>query len=151
LLTNTNINNTIFNIIILFKRTFFDGNPSLSRIKEEISMQIKMKLQLEKTFPETITIGLFFINIKSLKHLLVRKRIDLADLTMKTHASLTTEKIEICCAEYKRMYLRLIEVPTSIEQVFEIREWIDTLPLLINNQSEIVRRLLKVGNIILYL
>lgn len=114
-------------------------------------MQIKMKLQLEKTFPETITIGLFFINIKSLKHLLVRKRIDLADLTMKTHASLTTEKIEICCAEYKRMYLRLIEVPTSIEQVFEIREWIDTLPLLINNQSEIVRRLLKVGNIILYL
>lgn len=131
--------------IIVFKRTFFDGNPSLSRIKEEISMQIKMKLKLEKTLPETITIGLFFISIKSLKNVLVRKRIDLADLIMKTHASLTTEKIEICCAEYKRIYLRLTEIPTSIEQVFEIREWIDTLPILISNQSEIVKRLFKVG------
>lgn len=131
--------------IIVFKRTFFDGNPSLSRIKEEISMQIKMKLKLEKTFPETITIGLFFISTKSLKNLLVRKRIDLADLIMKTHANLTTEKIEICCAEYKRMYLRLTEIPASIEQVFEIREWIDTLPILISNQSEIVKRLFKVS------
>lgn len=130
--------------MIVFKRNFFDGNPSLSRIKEEISMQITMRLQLEKTFPETITIGLFVINTETLKHLLVRKRIDLADLVMKTHASLTTEKIEICCAEYNRMYLKLIEIPTSIEQVFEIKEWIDASPLLISNQSEIVRRLFEV-------
>ena len=108
-------------------------------------MQIKMKLKLEKTFPETMTIGLFFISIKSLKHSLVRKRIDLADSIMKTHASLTTEKMETCCAEYKRIYLNLSEIPTSIEQVFEIREWIETLPILIRNQSEIVRRLFKVG------
>jgi len=130
--------------MIVFKRKFFDDNPSLSRIKEEISMQITMKSQLEKTFPETITIGLFAINIESLKHSLVRKRIDLAELIMKTHASLTTDKIETCCEEYNRMYLKLIEIPTSIEQVFEIKEWIDTSPLLISNQSEIVRRLFEV-------
>lgn len=130
--------------MIVFKRKFFDGNPSLSRIKEEISMQITLKLQLEKTIPETITIGLFVIHIESLKHVLIRKRIDLADLTMKTHASLTTEKIEICCAEYNRMYLRLFEIPTSIEQVFEIKKWIDTSPMLISKQSEIVRRLFEV-------
>jgi len=130
--------------MIVFKRNFFDGNPSLSRIKEEISMQITMKSQLEKTFPEAITIGLFVINTETLKHFLVRKRIDLADLTMKTHASLTTEKIEIRCAEYNRMYLKLIEIPTSIEQVFEIKEWIEASPVLISNQSEIVRRLFEV-------
>jgi len=107
-------------------------------------MQIKMKLNLEKTFPETITIGLFFIKIESLKQLLIKKRIELADLIMKTHASLMTDKIKMCCAEYNRMYLRLIEVPTTAEQVFEIKEWIDTLPILISEQSEIVRRLLKV-------
>ncbi|XP_029347294.1 dynein heavy chain 1, axonemal [Acyrthosiphon pisum] len=139
-----NIFLSLFNMDVdLYVKTFFDSNPSLSRIQEEISMQIKMKLKLEKTFPETITIGLFFISITSLKHSLVKKRIDLADLIMKTHASLTTEKIEICCEEYKRMYLKLTEIPTSIEQVFEIREWIDTLPILISNQSEIVRRLFK--------
>lgn len=107
-------------------------------------MQIKMKLNLEKTFPENITIGLFFINVYSLKHELIRKRIELAEFIMQTHASLTTEKIEICCAEYNRMYLKLIEVPTTIEQVFEIREWINDLPNLINDQTEILKRLLKV-------
>jgi len=131
-------------ILILIKRRLFDGNPSLFKIQEEISMQIKMKLNLEKTFPETMTIGLFLVNIESLRHLLIKKRIELADLIMKTHAILTTEKIEICCSEYKRIYLKLTEVPTTIEQVFEIKEWIDTLPVLINNQSEIIRKLLKV-------
>lgn len=128
----------------------FDGNPSLMKIKAEISMQIKMKLNLEQTFPESITIGLFLVNIKPLKHILVKKRNELANLIMETHATITAEKIEKCCAKYKTIYLRLIEVPTSIEQVFETREWIDTLPIAINNQSDIIRRLFKV-HIILYL
>ncbi|XP_060838328.1 dynein axonemal heavy chain 1 [Rhopalosiphum padi] len=139
-----NIHLHLFNTdVVSYVKKFFDGNPSLIKIKEEISMQIKMKLNLEKTFPETITIGLFFIKIESLKQLLIKKRIELADLIMKTHASLMTDKIKMRCAEYNRMYLRLIEVPTTAEQVFEIKEWIDTLPILISEQSEIVRRLLK--------
>ncbi|CAH1712146.1 unnamed protein product, partial [Aphis gossypii] len=139
-----NIHSHLYNINVeSYVKKFFEGNPSLNKIKEEISMQIKMKLNLEKTLPENIIIGLFFINVESLKHLLIRKRIELAELIMKTHASLTTEKIEICCAEYNRMYLKLIEVPTTVEQVFEIREWINDLPNLISDQTEILKRLLK--------
>lgn len=107
-------------------------------------MQIKMKANLEITLPATITIGLFFVNVKPLKKLLIEKRTQLANLLMKTHATNTCDQFETCCSEYKGIYIKLSEIPTSIEQVFETRNWIDTLPFLIKNQSEIVKRLFMV-------
>lgn len=110
-------------------------------------MQIKMKKKLEKTLPETIIIGLFSVNIRQLKELLIEKRIELANLLLKTHAIMTCEQLELCCTEYKSIYIKLGENPKSIEQVFEMREWIETLPILVRNQSEVVKRLYMVRNI----
>lgn len=123
---------------------FFDGDPSVNQVIEEISTQIKMKSNLQKTLPNEITIGLFLVNLKSLKKSLINKRNQLANSLMSTYASTLCNELELCCEEYKSMYLKLEENPISIEQVFEIREWIDTLPVLINNQSEIIKRLLMV-------
>lgn len=108
-------------------------------------MQNKMKKKLEQTLPETITIGLFSVNIKNLKKLLVEKRRDLANLLLKTHADITCEQLELCCTEYRGINIKLGENPKTIEQVFEMREWIETLPVLIRNQSEIVKRLFMVS------
>lgn len=108
-------------------------------------MQLKMKSNLTKTLPETIIIGPFLVNLKPLKHFLIEKRNELANLLMKTHASITTEQIEICCEEYRGIYLKLNENPVSIEQAFEMRDWIDTIPTLIKKQSEIAKRFLMVG------
>lgn len=107
-------------------------------------MQIKMKHNLKITIPETIVIGLFLVNIKPLKNLLIEKRNDLANLLMSQHASMISEQIESRCAEYKRIHLRLGESSASIEQVFETKEWINTLPTVVLNQSEIVKRLTMV-------
>lgn len=112
-------------------------------------MQLRMKTNLTKTLPENIIIGPFFVNLKPLKHFLIEKRNELSNLLMKTHASITTEEIEICCEEYRGIYLKLNENPVSIEQAFEMKDWIDTIPILIKNQSEIARRLLMVFYIIL--
>lgn len=109
-------------------------------------MQIKMKKKLDLTLPETITIGLFSVNIKYLKKLLVEKRNDLANLLLRTHTNITCEQLELCCTEYRGIYIKLGENPKTIEHVFEIREWIETLPVLIRNQSEVVKRLFMVGN-----
>lgn len=107
-------------------------------------MQLKLKSNLTKTLPETIIIGPFLVNLKPLQHILIEKRNELTNLLMKTHASITIEQIEICCEEYKGIYLKLNENPVSIEQAFEMKDWISTIPILIKSQSDIARRLLMV-------
>jgi dynein heavy chain len=140
-----NVNN------ILCKRAFFEGNPSLIQIKEEITRQIEMKEILKVELPETITIGLFLVNVEPLKKILVDKRNNMANLIMSTHASKTIDQLESCCSEFKGIYIRLGETAASIEQVFETRDWIDTLPTIIENISAIVKRLFVVITKIYYL
>lgn len=126
------------------KRVFFEGNPSLIQIKEEIARQIEMKEILKVVLPETIAIGLFLVNVEPLKKILVDKRTDLANLIMSTHASKTSDQLESCCSEFKGIYIKLGETAVSIEQVFGTKEWIDTLPSIIENLSNIVKRLFMV-------
>lgn len=113
-------------------------------MKEEISMQIKLRANLEKTIPDTITIGLFNVLIQQLKLLLIEKRTELLTILMKTHASKICEQFELCCDTYKEMYQKLNEDPTSIEQLFEMREWIETLPIIIKNTTDTVKQLFMV-------
>lgn len=111
-------------------------------------MQLKFKSKLKNIIPDTIIIGLFMVNIKMLKTSLIEKRDNLANSLMRYHANKTSEQLESYCAEYKRIYLKLSESPVSIEQVFEIREWINTLPNIIQNKSEIVKNVILVFRII---
>lgn len=105
-----------------------------------------MKANLEKTLPKTIAIGLFLVNVKPIKKLLIEKRGELATLLMKTHANIVCGKLEVCFADYRDVYMRLGEDPVSAEQIFETREWIDTLPILIQNQTEISNRVIMVDD-----
>jgi dynein heavy chain len=54
-----------------------DANKSAQEIKEEISFQIRMRENLERTLPANITIGPFFIVVEPLKKFLINKRIEL--------------------------------------------------------------------------
>ena len=54
-----------------------DANKSSQEIKEEISLQMKMKENLERTLPASITIGPFFIIVEPLKMFLINKRIEI--------------------------------------------------------------------------
>jgi len=84
------------------------------------------------------------VNNIELKKTLVKKRNDLANSLMVTHAGNTSDQLELCCAEYNRLHLRLNEVPASIEKLFEMKEWIESLPALIKTQSAIVNQLIVV-------
>ncbi|XP_050431121.1 dynein axonemal heavy chain 1-like [Adelges cooleyi] len=132
-LFNTNVDSYV--------QKFFDGSPFPSQVKEEVQMHLKMKANIKKVLPSNIAIGPFFINVESLKQILMDKCRQLANSIMKKYAAMTTEKLEICSEEYKGIFLRLGDNPVSIEQVFEIKEWIETIPFLVKTQSDIVQRL----------
>lgn len=103
-----------------------------------------MKSDLEKTVPEEITINLFRINIKPLKTVLIGKRNELANSLMRTHADIKSNQLKLCCEEYNNIYQRLVENPKSKEEMSQMKEWIDTLEIIIENQCETVQQLLIV-------
>lgn len=46
--------------------------------------------------------------------------------------------------EYKNIYRKLCEKPVSIENIFEIRDWMETIPLTVRSQDDLVRKYLLV-------
>lgn len=46
--------------------------------------------------------------------------------------------------EYMNIYRRLTEKPTSIENIIEIREWMETVPLTVRGHDDSVRKYILV-------
>ncbi|XP_043259684.1 dynein axonemal heavy chain 1-like [Colletes gigas] len=110
-------------------------------IKEAIEAQIAMKNNLEAILPKYIAIGPFQVIVQPLRDFLMQKRHDcitglLAMLTEK----LRTE-IDSILDEYRDIRIKLKEVPRSIEHIFDIREWMETIPLRVEEQEEKMNRL----------
>ncbi|XP_076627799.1 dynein axonemal heavy chain 1 [Colletes latitarsis] len=110
-------------------------------IKEAIETQIAMKNNLEAILPKYIVIGPFQVIVQPLRDFLMRKRHDcviglLAMLTGK----LRTE-IDGILDEYRDIRIKLKEAPRSIEHIFDIREWMETIPLRVDEQEERMNRL----------
>lgn len=104
-----------------------------------------MKSNIESTIPSSIVIGPFFITIEHLKHFLSAKRQEIATKLL----DMFCEKMKNCVAnvleEYHTIMIKLSEKPDSIERIFEIRDWIETIPMLIQTQEDFVRRYIIVS------
>lgn len=47
--------------------------------------------------------------------------------------------------EYRLLMLKLGEKPDSIEHIYEIRDWMETIPMTVRTQEELTRRYVLVG------
>lgn len=47
--------------------------------------------------------------------------------------------------EYKYVMLKLGEKPSSIEHIYEIRDWMETIPMTVRTQEELMKRYLLVS------
>ncbi|XP_060831781.1 dynein axonemal heavy chain 1-like [Bombus pascuorum] len=109
---------------------------STAEIKEEIAFHMTMKQNLQATLPNTIAIGPFLANVRPLKDLLMRKRHECAtELLVMLTEKLRTDVDDIL-EEYTQIRYKLREVPQSIEHIFEIRDWMETIPLRVQNLEE---------------
>ncbi|XP_026674744.1 dynein heavy chain 1, axonemal-like [Ceratina calcarata] len=113
-----------------------DENLTTAEIKEEISLQIRMRENLGVTLPNSITIGSFVVNVRPLKEFLMEKRHEcytglLVMLTERIRA-----EVDNILDEYTQIRVKLKEVPQSIEHIFEIRDWMETIPLRVQNLDE---------------
>lgn len=101
-----------------------------------------MRYNLENTLPPMIIIGPFYINTDPLRQFLIGKRQDLANRLLIQFAFRMKLLIEEVLEEYTLLMHKLNEKPNSIEHIFEIKDWMETIPLTVRNLEEATKRLL---------
>nr|XP_012140860.1 PREDICTED: dynein heavy chain 1, axonemal [Megachile rotundata] len=115
---------------------FKEEEHTTGEIKDEVVFHKTMMNNLDATLPKTISIGPFSVSVQPLKGFLMGKRLDCATglLTMFTE-KLRTEINDIL-DEYTQIRFKLKEIPQSIEHIFEIRDWMETIPLRVMELQE---------------
>ncbi|CAL7945370.1 unnamed protein product [Xylocopa violacea] len=114
---------------------------STAEIKEEIAFHITMRQNLEVTLPDTITIGPFVVNVHPLKKFLTSKRHECSTGLLVMLTEKLRVEVDDVLEEYTQIRYRLKEVPQSIEHIFEIRDWMETIPLRVQDLQERMERL----------
>ncbi|KZC03876.1 Dynein heavy chain 1, axonemal [Dufourea novaeangliae] len=105
-------------------------------IKDAISHQIGMKLSLEAKLPNVIPIGPFNVNVLPLKEFLMQKRHDCSTGLLEMLTERLRNRVDEILDEYREIRIKLKEQPQSIEHIFEIRDWMETIPLRVQNLEE---------------
>nr|XP_019555271.2 dynein heavy chain 1, axonemal [Aedes albopictus] len=129
-----------------FKELFFTNvveyvedvrtNKTSLQVKEEISFQIRMRESLERTLPLSIAIGSFWINVRPLREALIQKRQDLTAALLKMLTERLCAKTSDAVGEYNEINEKMCEKPVSIEHIYDIREFMESIPDLLQNLED---------------
>lgn len=111
-------------------------------IKEEISFHFRMRENLEVTLPLSITIGPFLVNVEPLRTFLIDKRTEIIIRMLTMLTEILKAKTVNVVEEYEAIFKMLSQKPESIEHIFEIREWMETLYETVKSVEEAMRTIL---------
>ena len=118
-----------------------EDDHSAVEVKEEIDYHFHMKADLKAKLPKSINFGPFHVNVWPLKEYLINKRKHVAIELLKTFTIRLRNQLNKNLIEYADIIKKLKDEPQNIEQVFEIREWMETIPLTVKSLDENVQRL----------
>ncbi|XP_022823491.1 dynein heavy chain 1, axonemal-like [Spodoptera litura] len=113
---------------------------SASETKDEVQIHYDAKQDLIWRLPQFINIGPFALNVDSLKQMLVTKRSDIIRALLVMWAEEVRLVVDDVITAYKTIMRKLGEKPNTIEHVFEIREWMESIPFALKTQDDIMRK-----------
>lgn len=123
------------------RREYRNEEHTAQELKEEILSNFTSKEELENDIPEHLFIGAFNVSVEKVKLLLIKKRSDIINCLLEDQANYLREKIEEIIEVLKYIYTKLGAEPSNIEALQEMREWIETLPVIITEQMENFQKL----------
>ncbi|KAF9816548.1 hypothetical protein SFRURICE_010707 [Spodoptera frugiperda] len=123
-----------------YVENFREEKHSASETKDEVQIHYDAKQDLIWRLPQFINIGPFAINVDSLKQLLVTKRSDIIRALLVMWAEEVRLVVDDVITAYKSIMRKLGEKPNTIEHVFEIREWMESIPFALKTQDDIMRK-----------
>ncbi|KAL0272752.1 UNVERIFIED_CONTAM: hypothetical protein PYX00_005610 [Menopon gallinae] len=126
-----------------FIADYGEENHTPQDIRDDIIVQMNEKAELTATIPSSIIIGPFLIHVEAVKKLLVDKREMIIERILSYFAGRLRKQIAELNREFVEIDTRMKERPTSIEGVFEIREWLETVPLMVKGHEESIKKLMQ--------
>ncbi|KAK6626145.1 hypothetical protein RUM43_006450 [Polyplax serrata] len=121
---------------------FAAQNYSAHEIKDEVLKQMEARDALEGQIPSFIVIGPFLVATETIRHHLMDKRQMMCDHILNYFADRLKNQVIELLEEFDNLMVRMLERPTSIENVFEIKEWLDSVPATVKGYDEVIRRVI---------
>jgi dynein heavy chain len=110
-------------------------------LKEEILEHQSLKTKLENELPNSICIGAFKINMEKLKKFLVNKRQEIINKLLEMHTKYIRSQINYMLDDFKLIFRRLSVEPVNIEQLFDLRDWMEGVPTMVTEYFENFQKL----------
>ncbi|KAK4887372.1 hypothetical protein RN001_003643 [Aquatica leii] len=137
------VHTELFNLNVdTFIREYCEEQHSALEYKDAISLQLKFRDNLDATLPNCIILGPFHVNVEPLKTFLIGKRQEMANKLLDTFCGIMKACMEEVIQEFKYLYVKLNEKPVSIENIYEIRDWMETIPMTVKTQEELTKKYL---------
>ncbi|VDM31966.1 unnamed protein product [Hydatigera taeniaeformis] len=123
-----------------FLRVYESQSLSAYDVKNEATKQFEEARNLEASMPFNITIGPFLVNVEPLRSRLMKKRFDMAKAMLDLLARQLRKQSDTSCDAFEEIARRLYEKPNTIEELTAMREYMDTIPDLLEEQKEVIDR-----------
>ena len=101
-------------------------------------MHLKEKDLLEKLIPTNITIGPFYLVTKTIREGLSNKRKLLAESVLNYQTKKVRTKAEDATNSFRDIQRKLFERPNNMEELHEHREWMKSIPGLLDDKKVIL-------------
>jgi GTPase SAR1 family protein len=98
-------------------------------------MHLKEKEIIEKVIPMSITIGPFYISTSKIRENLSSKRKLLAEAVLNYQTKKVRNKAEDVNNSFRDIQRKLFEKPNNMEELHEHREWMKSIPGLLEDKK----------------
>ncbi|KAM8717417.1 hypothetical protein ACLKA7_004159 [Drosophila subpalustris] len=122
----------LLNLVEFMKEYAAAKKPS-SQVKRDIIEYKRQKEEVRAILPAFITIGPFYINVETLKQILVKKYIDLVRRIFEYYVDRMYETNELLVERCQEVFHKIAMRPVSIEHLFEIRDYAQKVPDIVDD------------------
>ncbi|XP_017768545.1 PREDICTED: dynein heavy chain 1, axonemal-like [Nicrophorus vespilloides] len=121
---------------------FKEEQHTAGEVKDEVSNHLKMRDHLEEILPSLIVIGPFSISVDNIRQNLIQKRMDLAKKLLDQFADKMKNLFIDIIHEFEDLLRKLQEKPHSIEHIYDIKDWMETIPMTVRALEDSTKRYL---------
>lgn len=117
-------------------KDFEKTEKTIDQVREEVKTHLREKEILEKLIPNSIVIGPFYLITSKIRENLSNKRKALAEAVLSYQTRKVRNKAEDTNNSFREIQRKLFEKPSNMEELHEHREWMKTVPNLLDDKKD---------------